>query len=57
MRVGVSCCADLEKVLHYEQSTASDEGWMFMKKTDLYEVWRRADPDHPVHLVKVGPSL
>lgn len=45
---------DLEKILHAEQSTSKEEGWIFVKHSELYEVWRRVDPDRPVHLIKVS---
>lgn len=51
--VTFSVFLDLEKILHAERSTAREEGWTFLKKTDLYEVWKRVDSDRPVHLVKV----
>ena len=48
---------DLEKILHVERSTSREEGWTFVKKSDVYEVWRKADPDRPVHLIRVTTLL
>ena len=39
--------------MHTERSTDREEGWTFVKKNDLHEVWKKIDPDRPVHLIKV----
>ena len=44
---------DLQKILHEEKSNSRDEGWVFLNKTDLHEVWKKTERDKPVHLIKV----
>ncbi len=44
---------DVEHMLHEEQSTNREEGWKFMNRTEFVEVWRKSEPDKPVHLIKV----
>ena len=46
-------CADLAKIIHEESSTSKEEGWTFVKKSDVCEVWRKIDPNHTLHLIKV----
>lgn len=47
---------ELENLLQLEHSTSKEEGWVFKQKTDLYDVWSKTDPDHPVNLIKVGTT-
>ena len=45
--------SDLDRILHEEQSSNEGEGWKFMSRTETAEVWRKSEPDKPVHLIKV----
>jgi len=44
--------ADLERILREEKSSNQEEGWKFMSRTETAEVWRKSEPDKPVHLIK-----
>ena len=44
---------DLQKILHEEKESSREEGWKFLRKNDLCEVWCKNEEDKPVHLIKV----
>lgn len=44
---------DMERVLREEKSFSAEDGWIFLKKDDLNEVWRKKDPNKPDNLIKV----
>ena len=48
---------DIDYVLHEEKSNNQEEGWKFMSRTETAEVWRKSEPDKPVHLIKVFSSV
>ncbi len=43
----------MERVLREEKSFSAEDGWIFLKKDDLNEVWRKKDPNKPDNLIKV----
>ena len=48
---------DKKNILHEELCNEQSEGWKFVNRSEHTEVWRKADPTKPVHLVKVSSSL
>ena len=44
---------DIKRILHEEECCDASEGWKFVNSSEFTEVWRKADPSKPVHLVKV----
>ena len=44
---------DLQKILHEEKCSDSNEGWKFVTRSKYSEVWRKSDASKPVHLIKV----
>ncbi|XP_064385643.1 START domain-containing protein 10-like [Halichondria panicea] len=43
---------DLQKILHEEKESSREEGWKFLRKNDLCEIWWKNEEDTPVHLIK-----
>ena len=53
MYVFVHTYSDLQHILHEEECSDPKEGWKFVSRSEYTEVWRKADPTKPVHLIKV----
>lgn len=44
---------DLQQILHEESCNDAAEGWQFVRRTDLAEIWKKTDDASPIQLIKV----
>ena len=45
--------SDIQHILCEEECSDAKEGWKFVSRSEFTEIWRKADPTKPVHLIKV----
>jgi hypothetical protein len=48
---------DLDRILHEETCNSEAEGWHFVKKTDLAEIWKKDSDESSVKLIKAFLSF
>ncbi len=46
--------ADIQSILKEEKADSPEEGWVFLRRSDRSEIWRKSLPDTPVDLIKVS---
>ena len=49
--------ADFERLLELEKEDAAKGNWTEAKRSPDANVWRKKDPNHDIHLLKVWKSL